>query len=93
METKFTQGKWEIADYLDRETGQRSLAVWVGEQKTICLVSPKGTETEEDFQNAKLIAAAPDMLRTLEEIMEFSPDALPDHVIEIVESAIKNATK
>lgn len=61
-----TPGKWEVADYLDRQTGKRSLAVWVGQDKTICLVSPKESETEEDYANAELIASAPQLKADLE---------------------------
>ena len=55
---KITKGVWDVADYLDKENGNRSLAVWVGQDQTICLVSPKISENKTDLANAKLIAEA-----------------------------------
>lgn len=59
----FTPGPWQVADCLDNITGQRNLAVWKGQDKIICLISPKVSETDEDYKNAQLIASAPTLLK------------------------------
>lgn len=74
--SKFTKGKWEVADYLNDTTHQRVLAVWLGgtfkteNDRVICLISPKETETEEDIANAQLIAVAPEMYEAMQEFCD-----------------------
>lgn len=63
MEAKHTPGEWQVADYIAPEDNSRHLAVWKGEERVICLVSPKEKEDEHDLANAKLIAAAPKILQ------------------------------
>lgn len=70
MEKKFTQGVWQVADCISNS--ERYLAVWKDKDKVICLVSPKSKETEDDLANAKLMAAAPELLESLEDLVSYS---------------------
>lgn len=67
MKAKHTPGPWEVADFISNDK-TRHLAVWKDEAITICLISPKETENDQDIANARLIAAAPDMLEELKRI-------------------------
>jgi hypothetical protein len=71
METKFTKGKWSYAessnevDYLVYVDGLPCLFISLNYG-----VDPKYIDKEETEANAKLIAAAPDMLEALNEMVK-----------------------
>jgi len=60
METKHTQGKWEI----EKSDLVHDLLI-IGDGKLIGRVKPEDSTDEEFQSNAKLIAAAPDLLDVL----------------------------
>lgn len=62
MESKHTNGKWEIDP-----TGENKRAVWVGGSR-ICVVDEFPHQGSE--ANAKLIAAAPELLKSLMSIID-----------------------
>ena len=64
--SKHTKGPWEAADRGDYSDLDGSSRVILGDDRRIAIVQHKGDE--EDEANARLIAAAPDMLEALEEI-------------------------
>ena len=64
--SKHTKGPWEAADRGDYSDLDGNSRVILGDDRRIAIVQHKGDE--EDEANARLIAAAPDMLEVLEEI-------------------------
>ena len=99
METKFTKGKWE----LDRDFIYTELS------EVICDIDPIGVSKkvftrskEEAIANAKLIAAAPELLTRLNSLV-LSVKAHPDYqfgeegdewhdMVSMAENVIKKAT-
>jgi hypothetical protein len=63
------KGPWDLANYTDRKTGAVYLAVWAG-KTAVCLLSPKETETETDYANGALIAAAPELLEHMKRLID-----------------------
>ena len=100
METKFTKGKWE----LDRDFIYTELS------EVICDIDPIGVSKkvftrskEEAIANAKLIAAAPELLDRLNSLV-LSVKAHPDYqfgeegdewhdIVSLAEETIKKATE
>lgn len=100
MKTKFTKGEWELdTDFIYSELSE-----------VICDIDPIGVSKkvftrskEEAISNAKLIAAAPDLLDRLNKLV-LSVKAHPDYVygeegdewhdiIDLTEEIIKKATE
>ncbi|MFC6998031.1 hypothetical protein [Rufibacter roseus] len=74
MENRFTPGPWHVG-YASPESKENcTLAVWQKEAldsgfgSVICKVSPELTANVTDEANARLIAAAPELLEALEEL-------------------------
>jgi len=100
---------WSIGNIKETPLNPHSLAIWpdgvgVGDVASpICIVSPLAGLDDTDIKNARLIAAAPDLLAALEDIAEgvgrFSKDPLThaENCIEdmkaIARAAIAKATK
>lgn len=96
METKFTTGEWKVTKQ------PCSLLVTVEEQNnklfSVCQINTNQAKQGEAEANAKLIAAAPEMLdalmfmkRELEIYNRFNPD---NHICaKQIEQAIKKATE
>lgn len=97
MNTKHTPGNWNVADSINRTENSRELAVWSEQDRVICLVSPKELENDEDLANAKLIAAAPEMLEALKKMRTYFGEhdkTMREHVLfAIADIAIKQATE
>ena len=97
METKhkFTPGPWTISEsgntnqYGSGEVYIDAFDSGVIELATVWLPT-KPTSKEHAIANAKLIAAAPDLLEALEEIGKRSCDGV---ICAIAEKAIKKATE
>lgn len=75
MTTKSTPGPWEITS--DQLQGTDNLIVWGnmqtgGPQPAVCGIYPLRDAREEQEANARLIVAAPDMLKVLKRAMEFA---------------------
>lgn len=93
--------KWVVADFMD-PTG-RYLAVWPAVIRNgargcpVCLITTKQGETEKDYANAKLIAAAPELLEVLIDelqfIEEWNGNGNYTQRIEKIKEAIKKATE
>jgi len=95
METKFTKGKWE----LDRDFIYTELS------EVICDIDPIGVSKkvftrskEEAISNAKLIAAAPDLLAALELFVydvenTQGNDNIFEEAYHLAKNAIKKATE
>ena len=91
METKHTQGEWEIS-----KNQNQGVRINVGsdpiKMTTICSLS--GSPREEEVNaNAKLIAAAPDMLDALIKIKEIGGFSSDGKIGILINNAIKKATK
>ena len=92
-----TKGEWQVGDYITRNDNKRHLAVWAGFESTVCLVSPKNQETKEDYANAKLIAAAPDLLDVAKKMRAYFGEhdkTMREHTLFVIaDIAIKKATE
>ncbi len=68
MKTEFTPGPWEAADRGDYSDFDGNSRVILGDDTRIAVVHHHGTPENE--ANAHLIAAAPDLYRALEAVVE-----------------------
>ena len=102
METKHTTGKWII----DRKSETLTEKTVCTEQMDICTVLCIDIDDEEADANAKLIAAAPDMLIALQKAVEVIERMSDEYSAianrhasytvgesKIIEGAIKKATE
>lgn len=97
MNTKHTPGPW-VADtgYISEVRG-RQLAVikkHATRNQTICLVTPTSTMSIEDDTNARLIAAAPELLEALQLMYDlaYSGQSAGNDDLDKAFSTIKKAT-
>lgn len=67
MGTKYTSGKWEFRKWDGEQWPEKRWSVGEAKPngKAICICPRYDFETEESEANARLIAAAPDMLQSL----------------------------
>lgn len=96
METKFTKGQWAL-DICERANGEHDISIVSRREcKLICdmkkYASHAPIENEEYEANAKLIAAAPELLKALIEVKLWLEDMKLPRLIN-VEEAIKKATE
>lgn len=71
---KRTPGPWTIAEYGIAEVGAKYLCIKKG-GKTVSRIDPQGNSlstNDTDYANARLIAAAPELLEALRRIMEYA---------------------
>ena len=94
MKTKHTPGNWEIKDiYFPGTKVHKGLHIFSNQKyddREIC--DMWGSATEEGQANAKLIAAAPDLLEALMNI-ENDDNRIPSKIWEMRNQAIKKATE
>ena len=104
METKHTPKPWIVVDVRDAKNNPCGYSVWHGKEqkyiddpagKKICQ-TPDGT-TKENLANARLIAAAPELLEALKKLLiewEFCIDHDRDHmpIADFARKAIRKAT-
>ncbi|MGJ7218681.1 hypothetical protein [Morganella morganii] len=69
MEFKGTPGPWSHAD--SHGLNETAGGAIHGDGKTLCLILGKGIGKEKATANAKLIAAAPDLLNALINLIEY----------------------
>ena len=67
---------------------KRKLAIYSADDEPICTVLPAETD-EQSAADARLIAAAPDMLAALQTIAAGNTD--PDRTVEIAAEALRKA--
>ncbi|MBE3084680.1 MAG: hypothetical protein IMZ64_00500 [Bacteroidetes bacterium] len=101
METKHTKGEWRQSHRKTYE-GVYSTQVYDEKEKTICTLAwhkvdlGNGVTGTDREANAKLIAAAPDMLEACKEALKMYKELEPcggwQHVYDYLDSAIKKAT-
>lgn len=94
METKHTKGEWEVTNQYPN--GLSSLAEHIeikSEQWSIAAVFTDGESKEEAEANAKLIAAAPELLEALICMMKANPMFVDICIINKCNNAIKKATE
>jgi hypothetical protein len=108
---KHTKGPWHvgrISKAYDAQIEVDSLAILAapeqqqkncglkGVSAIVCVVSPASSESAEDMHNAKLIAAAPDLLVALMEFVatvEYVDPGVYADQIELARVAIRKATE
>jgi hypothetical protein len=90
---KFSKGKWQIEGTTCRTAincGAKHIAM-VGYME--CGEGdPRSIGKEEHAANAQLIAAAPEMLRTLEKVLGWGEVVFEEEWLEKIESVIHQAT-
>ena len=90
--TQFTPGTWRIIE--DEFEGEQWLWIESGNQSICGFSDPETGVDETDRANARLIAAAPDLLETLREVEAYAinvrwSDSL---LLDRIRAAIKQAT-
>ena len=102
METKFTKGNWVIESTKMKGTEIVVQTVVktdlpIDELKSHIICDIYGYMTEEGKSNAKLIAAAPELLEVLIELQEstyyWSEYDVPIGIVDRINNAIKKATE
>jgi hypothetical protein len=101
IKTKHTPGPWILGEALDAPGGNalgvraKTNADWSANGELVdyvCLISPIDKVTKNDFANAKLIAAAPDLLEVAKKaLIHFEHLNIEHGVQEDLRIAIKNA--
>ena len=98
METKFTKGNWVIestkmkgTEIVVQTVVKTNLPIDGLKSPIICDIY--GYMTEEGKSNAKLIAAAPDLLEAIIELYDSLPDGYTSKCLPKVRTAIKKATE
>lgn len=96
METKHTKGEWVInknsSTTVEVKGSNRSIASTGGYQTN---TNESENIYNENIANAKLIAAAPELLESLVNLLKWSahfPEAMNDEIIQ-AKNAIKKATE
>ena len=98
MEAKFTKGNWVIestkmkgTEIVVQTVVKTNLPIDGLKSPIICDIY--GYMTEEGKSNAKLIAAAPDLLEAIIELYDSLQDGYTSKCLPKVRTAIKNATE
>lgn len=97
METKHTKGEWkvEVLKFGFPSSTVLTYGVSVDEGDPICGLASKRSNPKEAEANAKLIAAAPELLDALKDVLtvfEERETAIPISTQMKIEQAIKKAT-
>lgn len=90
MESKHTKGTWEVNPRASRHVRCNEITI------ASCSSGQSGDREEEEIANAKLIAAAPDLLKALVFARCFCIAKginVESHNFKIIEEAIEKATK
>jgi len=103
MKTKHTQGEWKWFQNLTSFNGMPfvnlNIAINHPDEDNICNLTVKASNQDEAVANAKLIAAAPELLEACQFLLNVIPDdksLFTDCQItafNIIEQAIKKATE
>lgn len=94
-ENKFTPGPWKVEE---NPFGVYTTTFFlIGSKKESWIAESKGPhvgpkDIEECKANAKLIAAAPELLEALQNL-ENDDNSIPEHAWKMVQDAIKQATE
>ncbi len=89
METKHTKGKWIVVDSGGKVISRTSEENYAD----ICTLADRPLAISPEVEaNAKLIAAAPDLLEVLDVIVHFYDDQIKPSIIYAAQNAIKKAT-
>lgn len=92
MKTKHTKGKWEIIGFAG-EHDEAGAAIKCNDE-FICTTSHvRNNNWDEYYANAKLIAAAPELLEALISMREIVTIHVLYPQIKLMDDAIKKATK
>ena len=94
MQSNHTPGPWSIGNRKETPLNPHALAVWsdlvkVGEVASpVCIVSPIAELDDTDIQNARLIAAAPEMLEALRNLTHpMASDEDLQHALAVIAKA------
>lgn len=87
MSAKFTPGPWHVGD-------RGCDSVFLADGARLCTVMPRRDdpfrESIEDFANARLIAAAPDLFAACKEALIFTPPSHDPKTCDCVACAVTN---
>lgn len=94
MSTKHTPGPWNVSiafaeDHPRIQIKSDNEILKVGPANGVAVCLAGYVQNEESQANAKLIAAAPELLEALKQIMQSEP--LPKHLSDYAEYAIQKA--
>lgn len=87
LEFKGTKGNWEINPKASRNVRCEGLTI------ANCSSGQNGENEEEEIANAKLIAAAPDLLEALKDLVRYCEENNVGAELELSYSAIEKALK
>jgi hypothetical protein len=90
MMSNFTKGEW-FAKREGQSTVYIECRIGSGWLQEVAACGPTANGSEEQEANAKLIAAAPDLLEALKNL-ENDNGQIPDHAWKLVRDAIAKAT-
>lgn len=76
---KYTPGPWRVKD-LDHKTLVTAIND-IGHDVVICRVGGSDSDMSLDLDNAKLISAAPELLQTLEILLEVTKNIMSNDVV------------
>ena len=96
MEAKHTPGPWKVDKELTSRSGEWLIAMDAGDKGRGIAIAETRVATGAELANARLIAAAPELLEALQLIADTDPvDAAldPQRAVRIAQAAIAKATQ
>jgi hypothetical protein len=106
MEKKFTPGTWVVKKGTEKKKWERRFYVYAettcnscshNESRHICVSLESAVGYDQADANAKLIAAAPDLLEALQDCLEWMKKVNTsdegDQAFQLAQNAIKKATE
>lgn len=87
MNTKHTPAPWTVNPKAKTNIRHGNLTI------ANCSSTHDGSREEEEIANAKLIAAAPELLEALQQVRYYMTAHTPEKIFDLVDNAIKKATE
>lgn len=85
--SKHTSGPWTVGD----EVRNKQVHVYAPQWRVTGYVPVRATSVEEDMANARVMAAAPDLLEACKKASTCA--SIPDYVMDVIRTAIEKAER